>query len=163
MRHEKQCNAACRDCGSTGHNTGSNTCPGPDEQDKVIDPNKNDRFPHHSNMIWGSPIRKQSWAKEVRMSTKTEVKHTPGQWETKPEHNYVPAQIWSEGRQLAEVYGEDLVITAANARLMAAAPDLLEALEIVEQNCPCFAIDQKNRKHIAGCRIEAAIRKARGE
>ena len=25
----------CKDCGSTGHSTGSNTCPGPDEQDRL--------------------------------------------------------------------------------------------------------------------------------
>lgn len=29
----------CADCGSTGHDTGSNTCPGPDVQDKLEDPN----------------------------------------------------------------------------------------------------------------------------
>lgn len=28
-------NDACADCGSTGHNTGSNTCPGPNEQDRL--------------------------------------------------------------------------------------------------------------------------------
>ena len=26
---------ACADCGSTGHNTGSNTCSGPNEQDRL--------------------------------------------------------------------------------------------------------------------------------
>jgi hypothetical protein len=33
-------NDACADCGSTGHNTGSNTCPGPDIQDRLEDPNR---------------------------------------------------------------------------------------------------------------------------
>lgn len=28
-------NAACADCGSTGHSTGSNTCGGPDQQDRL--------------------------------------------------------------------------------------------------------------------------------
>ena len=28
-------NDACADCGSTGHNSGSNTCPGPNEQDRL--------------------------------------------------------------------------------------------------------------------------------
>ena len=28
-------NDACADCGSTGHNTGSDTCPGPNEQDRL--------------------------------------------------------------------------------------------------------------------------------
>lgn len=30
----------CADCGSTGHSTGSDTCPGPDVQDKLDDPNR---------------------------------------------------------------------------------------------------------------------------
>lgn len=33
-------NDACADCGSTGHNTGSDTCPGPDVQDRLEDPNR---------------------------------------------------------------------------------------------------------------------------
>ena len=32
-------NNACDNCGSTGHNTGSSTCPGPGEQDRLEDPN----------------------------------------------------------------------------------------------------------------------------
>jgi hypothetical protein len=31
---------ACADCGSTGHDTGSDTCPGPDVQDRLDDPNR---------------------------------------------------------------------------------------------------------------------------
>ncbi len=30
----------CADCGSTGHDTGSDTCPGPDVQDRLEDPNR---------------------------------------------------------------------------------------------------------------------------
>jgi hypothetical protein len=30
----------CADCGSTGHDTGSDTCPGPDAQDRLEDPNR---------------------------------------------------------------------------------------------------------------------------
>jgi hypothetical protein len=56
-------------------------------------------------------------------------KHTPGPWEAKCETDYVPAQVWAEGRQLAEVYGECREARAANARLMAAAPELLKALQ----------------------------------
>ena len=49
-------------------------------------------------------------------------KHTPGPWEENCETEYVPAQVWAEGRQLAEVYGECREARAANARLIAAAP-----------------------------------------
>jgi hypothetical protein len=55
-------------------------------------------------------------------------KHTPGPWEAKRETDYVPAQVWAEGRQIAEVYGESREVRAANARLIAAAPELLNAL-----------------------------------
>ena len=55
-------------------------------------------------------------------------KHTPGPWEAKRETDYVPAQVWAEGRQVAEVYGESREVRAANARLIAAAPELLKAL-----------------------------------
>jgi hypothetical protein len=37
--------------------------------------------------------------------------------------------VWAEGRQLAEVYGECREARAANARLIAAAPELLKALQ----------------------------------
>jgi len=56
-------------------------------------------------------------------------KHTPGPWEAKRETDYVPAQVWAEGRQLAEVNGECREARAANARLIAAAPELLKALQ----------------------------------
>jgi hypothetical protein len=58
-------------------------------------------------------------------------KHTPGPWEENCETEYVPAQVWAEGRQLAEVYGECREARAANARLMAAVPELLKALQDV--------------------------------
>lgn len=64
------------------------------------------------------------------MNTAEKPSHTPGPWETKPETDYVPAQVWADGRQLAEVYGEDRATRAINARLMAAAPELLEACAI---------------------------------
>ena len=55
--------------------------------------------------------------------------HTAGPWEAKLEPEYVPAQVWAEGRQVAEVYGETREARAANARLIAAAPELLKALQ----------------------------------
>jgi hypothetical protein len=66
-------------------------------------------------------------------------KHTPGPWTLDEPH-----QVW------AEAVGEYVAITAeiedfdtvprdqaeANARLIAAAPDLLEALKLAERHCP---------------------------
>lgn len=57
--------------------------------------------------------------------------HTKGPWESKPETDYVPAQIWADGRQLAEIYGESRDTRAANARLIASAPDLFAALQAI--------------------------------
>ena len=61
------------------------------------------------------------------MSEKMKVPHTPGPWETKPETNYVPAQVWADGRLLADVFGESRDARKANANLIAAAPTLLAA------------------------------------
>ena len=46
-----------------------------------------------------------------------------------PRADYEPAQVWPEGRQLAEVYGECREARVANAYLIAAAPELLKALQ----------------------------------
>ena len=61
------------------------------------------------------------------MSEKMKVPHTPGPWETKPETNYMPAQVWADGRLLADVFGESRDARKANANLIAAAPTLLSA------------------------------------
>jgi len=50
---------------------------------------------------------------------------------------------------------------AARARLIAAAPAMLEALETIEKFCPCF-IKTGKYSHISGCTVEAAINLARG-
>ena len=91
------------------------------------------------------------------MSATEKATHTPGPWESKQESAYVPAQVWADGRQLAEVYGEDRATRAANARLIAAAPELLEALEALligheEGATPSEWFEQ----------ARAAIRKAKG-
>lgn len=77
------------------------------------------------------------------MKTKPETKHTPGPWEQNgeyiqargPEYGHYPyrrdpltiATVWemADGRHNAELTGKDM----ANARLIAAAPDLLAALK----------------------------------
>lgn len=53
--------------------------------------------------------------------------HTSGPWEAKLEMECIPAQVWAEGRQIAEVYGESREGRASNARLISAAPELLKA------------------------------------
>ncbi len=55
--------------------------------------------------------------------------HTKGEWYTKPETDYVAAQVWCDGMLLADVYGESRATRKANAEVMAAAPELLAQLE----------------------------------
>ena len=87
--------------------------------------------------------------------------HTKGPWHAKKEDDYVPAQVWADGRQLAEVYGEDRATRAHNAQLMAAAPELLEALKALVEYPHACEVDSILHKHI---RIaEAAISKAEGD
>lgn len=88
----------------------------------------------------------------------SETKHTPGPWTTKPETDYVPAQIWAEGRQLAEVYGESREIRARNARTMAAAPELLDALEEL-----MMILKDVDLPTAVAAYAHAAIAKAKGE
>jgi len=54
--------------------------------------------------------------------------YTSAPWEAKPETDYVPAQVFADGRELARVYGETRETRKGNARLMAAAPAMYEAL-----------------------------------
>ena len=95
-------------------------------------------------------------------------KHTLGPWEAKRETDYVPAQVWAEGRQVEEVYGESREVRAANACLIAAAPELLNALQRtimefwVEYEFPDRAPEQSPTvKEIR--KAEHVIRKAKGE
>ena len=98
------------------------------------------------------------------------MKHTPGPWEVerrtgKPDHwqiNGVNQDLGCQWRGLAMIYTSgswaDDPEGLANAHLIAAAPDMLEALEdIVDQG-----IMVKNHRFSLDL-IENAIRKAKGQ
>jgi hypothetical protein len=87
--------------------------------------------------------------------------HTPGPWQAKHENQYVPTQVWSDGRQLAEVYGESRDSRKANAALMAAAPELLAALTNAKNALECSK-DQSQLNIAAVKGALAAIAKAEG-
>ena len=63
------------------------------------------------------------------------TEHTPGPWKAQDESNYSAPIIEGDGRPVAEVYGDGLEQRKANARLIAAAPDLLEALKTLFREC----------------------------
>ena len=94
-------------------------------------------------------------------------KHTPGPWEAVSDHDWHSG--WKFG--VAGVVPVNHTITEANARLIAAAPDLLEALEAIERIkdiwLPDCAEDQHQEEmivlHKARTIMLAAIAKAKGE
>ena len=66
-----------------------------------------------------------------------ELKHAPGPWSIRQE------SVWSVGtdhEMTALVYGCTDKEEEANAHLIAAAPDLLEALKAISSN-PCLTLD----------------------
>ncbi len=73
-------------------------------------------------------------AEEARIDERMAMKHTPGPWKAHPiETNYgLPYTPVAASTLIAKVYSTafgDHAQSEANARLIAAAPDLLEALE----------------------------------
>jgi hypothetical protein len=107
-------------------------------------------------------------------------KHTPGPWEwevfehAQGDHSYIALR--REGGTRGDVLDGDgiVIVDDADANLIAAAPDLLSALESVEWGgtdcryegeypiCPsCFAA--REDRHYPSCKLIQAIKKARGE
>jgi len=91
--------------------------------------------------------------------------HTPGPWEYLEtigscEVRGGQGDDWRE--ILSYRYSPDAV-NRANAHLISAAPELLEALEAVRQSILDDARPMTNRQHDAIVKADAAIRKARGQ
>ena len=104
-------------------------------------------------------------------------KHTPGPWRN--EHDF--ASICKDNQTLARLYygeGRSEFESEANAKLMAAAPEMLEALEAIVEHAKSMQDawdtdgNQPNTKmhglavclnNRAGDLIEKAIAKAKGE
>lgn len=103
-------------------------------------------------------------------------KHTPGPWkvENHTEHTGPYAsqrlEIWSNNRHIGQVneHVDDLSIDEANAALIAAAPEMLAALERILIEIPYVngKVDKTMKvthSQIALDAINAAIQKAKGE
>ena len=101
------------------------------------------------------------------------MKHTPGPWEIEQfNEDYVKKEgrlsikkiaIFCLGYQVATVIGEDWETRKANARLIASAPELLEACKYVLEMCNGHHDDIDIFKDgIKGC-VERAIAKAEGK
>ena len=115
------------------------------------------------------------------------MKHTPGPWKlcfhlSSKENDSkcpcgFPGHIWgSDGDNVVCTIGPIIVpgeealspgrykreTEIANAHLIAAAPDMLEALEAIEKSCPTDD-DVTKEFYAAWKKLESAIRKAKGE
>lgn len=102
----------------------------------------------------------------------SEIKHTPGPWVTLPEECDKP-YVRIRGTRLGERYKIVNVLTPAyegfaereteetraNARLIAAAPELLEALETILEMCDGYV---PNTSKVVWANARAAIAKATG-
>jgi hypothetical protein len=99
----------------------------------------------------------------------SESKHTPGPWKEARINsltiNVVPHSIHGfkaqvvgggDGQMVAHAFGKTSAEAEANAHLIAATPDLLEALRWVRANYACGATVEIN------AHIDAAIAKAEG-
>lgn len=97
------------------------------------------------------------------------MSHTPGSWNTSrdavpADHVQITVYAEADGQRVATAFREE-----ANARLIAAAPDLLAALERATQwadadDC-CRACARTDGRHEADCwnaEARAAINKAKG-
>lgn len=92
-------------------------------------------------------------------------KHTPGPWKVEQHGNKefptcTEFEIWNQNTHVTTIHEhvEDIRIDIANANLIAAAPELLEALEMARAIVACYP---RNASDLA--RIDSAIAKARGE
>jgi hypothetical protein len=94
------------------------------------------------------------------MSVTSKSAHTPGPWEWEPTN----AWMWCDNRRglifQVDPYG-GTPPDEANGRLMAASPELLEALELF---CPCDPMTPSHAEHASQRELMAwaAIQKARG-
>lgn len=84
-------------------------------------------------------------------------KHAPGPWRAE-----YPRIYSQDGAKLIEV-NEHMCCTVHDARLIAAAPDMLEALEHIMRCIPMGGFAQIHHGSSTWAQIDAAVSKARGE
>jgi hypothetical protein len=109
-------------------------------------------------------MKRESFEDAIRATLKTQkgeamtTKHTPGPWKACRDicHFDTLSEVKSDtGLIVAEVGGIGVEDQAANTRLIAAAPELLEALQEI--------VTITDRKHDAWDRAKAAIAAAEGK
>lgn len=105
------------------------------------------------------------------MTDEKRLSHTPGPWRVN-KYGSIGAGEFGKKPIVANVeplYGDDALLygdSAANARLIAAAPDLLDALKelvaVVRGECPSLLEEDSGGSALLDMAIEDAIAKAEG-
>jgi hypothetical protein len=99
--------------------------------------------------------------------TKQEAKHTPGPWNvTEVDSRVIITDNWAKpfGGTIAELPHPDThSYVMENARLIAAAPELLEACKTALASMQRYGIEQGSREEKEVFIIEQAIAKAEGK
>lgn len=101
--------------------------------------------------------------KDIQSKSANETKHTPGPWQA---NKWAPGySISAPDSQYTVCNLSDCNNAEANARLIAAAPDMLEACQQIINDSDMDAIHGAGRSvtHDAIDKVRAAIAKARGE
>ena len=95
----------------------------------------------------------------------SEFKHTPGRWETNPLNFRNSIRIFAGAKYIGSIGNsdDDQEITKANAKLIAAAPDLLQELINITKAQSKTWYDPEDFEIWAKSRAHAAIEKATGE
>ena len=90
------------------------------------------------------------------------AKFTPGPWTIDPsmELGLAVIQDNEDGEGIAELGPQRTIENIANAKLIAAAPSLLEAAEQVVAAYGCECLDEGPKNHCPMCALQQAIRKA---
>lgn len=91
------------------------------------------------------------------------MSHTRGPWKLQPFRDVRCIPIGPGGSQVAHVYGDDEDQTKANANLIAAAPDLLQACELMFESVKTVPGCQMPRIVGAAQFLRMAIMKAKGD
>ena len=90
------------------------------------------------------------------------MSHTPGPWNVMPSKRSGLLHVETDATAPEAGVAICSLVGAGNARLIAAAPELLKALEVLVETFPCQNGCKPDDMNCATMRARAAIKKAKG-